>query len=89
MATIKFILIPLMLAWLLLQKAATLLSTFRNQLTLLLLTAALVHRDVQEYGLMSLPPEVLYIIVQELECPPPETTIQSSDSQRYVLVLSQ
>lgn len=86
---IKFILIPLILAWILLQKATTLLSTVRDQLTLLLLTVAHARRDVQEYGLMSLPPEVLYDIAMELECPPPETTTQSSGSQRHVLVLSQ
>lgn len=85
---IKLILLPLMLAWILLERVATLLLTVRAQLILLRPTVTLVCRDLRESGLISLPTEVLYAIVKELECLSLDTT-QTSGSQHHVLALSQ
>jgi hypothetical protein len=85
---INLILFPLMLAWILLERAVTLLLTIRDQFISRRSTVTDVHRDARESGLISLPTEVLYEIVREVECLPPETT-QSSGSQRPALALSQ
>ncbi len=84
---IELILIPLMLAWILLGRVAIFLLTVRDQL-ILLPRGRPVHGHLRESGLTSLPTEVLYVIMKELECPSPETA-QASDSQHPVLALSQ
>ena len=86
MAMIKLILIPLMLACILLQRATDLFLRILNQL--ISFRPTITHVDVRECGPLSLPTEVLYEIVKELEYRPPEAT-QSSGSQRPVLAFSQ
>ena len=87
-AMIKLILFPLMLAWILLERVAILLLTVHDQLILLRPTVTLVCGDLRESGLISLPTEVLYAIVKELECLSLHTT-QTSGSPHHVLALSQ
>lgn len=84
---IRHVLFPLMLAWILLERLAILLRV-HDQLILLPPTVALVCRDFRESGLISLPTEVLYAIVKELECLPLDAT-QTNGSQHHVLALSQ
>lgn len=81
-STITWILIPLMLAYILLQSVADLLLAPRR---LLRATATCVRRDVQQTGLISLPSELLYRIV---ECVPLERP-QDSSSPDSLLALSQ
>ena len=86
---IKLILIPLMLAWILLENMAIFLLTVRDSLMISLsCTVTHVRKDLHESALISLPTEVLYAIVKELVCLSLETT-QVGGSQRHVLALSQ
>jgi len=63
----KPVLLPFMLAWLLLQRALGLLSASRRQLVLLRPSATLVRRDVRRSGLILVPSELLFRIVEWLE----------------------
>ena len=82
---IRLILIPLTLAWILVQNAVALLFPSRRQLIPLRPSATHVRTDVRESGLTLLPSELLYHIVEDLES---EST-QSSSSQGSALALSQ
>jgi len=81
---IKHILFPLMLAWVLLERVAALFLAPRRQLTLLGAAAVHVCRDRRESGLSLLPPELLYCIVDKLEC-----VSQIGGSLRSLLAFSQ
>jgi len=80
--------ITLMLAWILLQGISAVLLTIRDHLILLLPMVTHVRRDVRESGLIFLPSEILYHIVEALACLSDEMT-QTSGSQGPVLTLSQ